>query len=290
LTIAVLVKVNDGLVFASDSAATVTQTLPTGQLGVVNIYNNANKIFNLHKGLPIGAMSAGLGNIGSASISTLAKDLRQLFSSDSETHPDWKLDRSSYSMDEVVQRVKTFFYDEHYQPYIASIPNAAALPLQQTAFYLLIGGYDGPAGNPKTYSMTLTPNGCQGPDEVTPSPDGGVTCNGQPEAVSRLLMGVSTDMPQALMNLGVAQQESVRYTEAIKAQVQAQIVNAGMPIKDAIDLAEFLVQVTIGYVRFCPGGPTVGGPIEVAAVTRHEGFKWVQRKHYYDVKLNPVSD
>jgi hypothetical protein len=63
-----------------------------------------------------------------------------------------------------------------------------------------------------------------------------------------------------------------------------------MPIADAIDLAEYLVEVTIGFVRFCPGNPTVGGPIEVAAVTRHEGFKWVKRKHYYDVKLNPVSD
>jgi hypothetical protein len=289
MTIAVLMKVNDGLVFASDSAATVTQMLPTGDVGV-NVYNNANKIFNLRKGLPIGAMAAGLGNIGSDSISTLAKDLRQRFSGDSAGHQDWKLDEKSYSMDEVVQRVKAFFYDEHYQPHMAALPNAAALPLGQTLFQLLVGGYDRPPGYPKTYAMTFTPSGCQGPTEVNPGEMCGVTCNGQTEAVIRLLTGVSPKMPQALTNLGVDQQLSTAYADAIRAQVQDPIVNSGMPIKDAIDLAEFLVQVTIGYVRFCPGHPTVGGPVEVAAVTRHEGFKWVQRKHYYDVKLNPVSD
>lgn len=60
-----------------------------------------------------------------------------------------------------------------------------------------------------------------------------------------------------------------------------------MPIQDAIDLAEFLARLTIEFVRFCPGDATVGGPIEIAAVTKHEGFKWVRRKHYFNAALNP---
>jgi hypothetical protein len=60
-----------------------------------------------------------------------------------------------------------------------------------------------------------------------------------------------------------------------------------MPIQDVIDLAEFLVHSTIMFSRFAPGAPTVGGPIEIAAITKHEGFKWVQRKYYYDLRLNP---
>ncbi len=62
---------------------------------------------------------------------------------------------------------------------------------------------------------------------------------------------------------------------------------APMPIQDAIDLATFLVDVTIKFSRFAPGPPTVGGPIEVAAITKHEGFKWVRRKFYYQAKYNP---
>lgn len=60
-----------------------------------------------------------------------------------------------------------------------------------------------------------------------------------------------------------------------------------MPIQDAIDLAEFLAHAAIMYSRFNIGASTVGGPIEVAAITKHEGFKWVKRKYYYDARLNP---
>jgi hypothetical protein len=47
------------------------------------------------------------------------------------------------------------------------------------------------------------------------------------------------------------------------------------------------VYATIQYVRFTPGFPTVGGPIEIATITKHEGFKWVKRKHFFDTRLNP---
>ena len=58
---------------------------------------------------------------------------------------------------------------------------------------------------------------------------------------------------------------------------------------DAIDLAEFLVHAAVMFSRFNVGAPTVGGPIEIAAVTKHEGFKWVRRKHYYSRDLNPET-
>jgi hypothetical protein len=72
MTIVVSVKINDGIVLSSDSATTLSDD--KGQ--VLNVYNNANKIFNLYKGLPITAATWGSGSIGRASISTLAKDMR----------------------------------------------------------------------------------------------------------------------------------------------------------------------------------------------------------------------
>jgi hypothetical protein len=59
-----------------------------------------------------------------------------------------------------------------------------------------------------------------------------------------------------------------------------------MPIQDAIDLGRFLVHAAIMYSRFLPGAKIVGGPIEIAAITKHEQFKWISRKHYYDYSLN----
>jgi len=70
-------------VLAADSAATLSMQLPPGVVipggapMVGNVYDNANKIFNLVKGQPIGCITFGSGNIGSASIGTLIKDLRK---------------------------------------------------------------------------------------------------------------------------------------------------------------------------------------------------------------------
>jgi hypothetical protein len=58
-------------------------------------------------------------------------------------------------------------------------------------------------------------------------------------------------------------------------------------LQDAIDLAEFFVDTTATFTRFKRGAGTVGGPTESAAITKHEGFKWIRRKHYYSVHLNP---
>jgi hypothetical protein len=60
-----------------------------------------------------------------------------------------------------------------------------------------------------------------------------------------------------------------------------------MPIQDAIDVAEFLVDSTIKFSRFTPGAATVGGPIEIAALTKHEGYRGIKRKYYFARELNP---
>jgi hypothetical protein len=79
--------------------------------------------------------------------------------------------------------------------------------------------------------------------------------------------------------------------DALMAQIKAgfdiPLYTNPMPIQDAIDLAVFLTQTAIGFSRFRAGSPTVGGPIETAAITKHDGFKWIRHKQYYDTQLNP---
>ena len=65
------------------------------------------------------------------------------------------------------------------------------------------------------------------------------------------------------------------------------LIQPAMPLQDAIDLVKYMADVTIGFVRFIPGPPTVAEPTDVAAITKHEGFRWVRRKHYYSPALNP---
>ena len=50
-----------------------------------------------------------------------------------------------------------------------------------------------------------------------------------------------------------------------------------MPLKDAIDFAEFLIDMTIKYERFCDEIQTCGGPIDILVITKDEAF-WKQHK------------
>lgn len=52
-----------------------------------------------------------------------------------------------------------------------------------------------------------------------------------------------------------------------------------MPLKDGIDLAEFLIDLTIKYERFQDRIQTCGGPIDVLVITKDEIF-WHKHKIY----------
>jgi len=61
-----------------------------------------------------------------------------------------------------------------------------------------------------------------------------------------------------------------------------------MPKQDLVELAEALVSITaIERKASSEGGAQVGGPIDVALITRAEGFVWIKRKHHFSADLNP---
>jgi hypothetical protein len=274
MTIALVLKVNDGIVLAADSAT----TMMVGPGDIANVYNNANKVFNLHKGLPIGAMTWGLGNVGPASIATIAKDVRRAFQGDDASNVDAKLDEANYSMDTVAETVHQHFLGR-FDAQFGTQPPVATLGF-------LVAGYPSEGDDAHLYLIDAGKPGIP-PAEILQS--SGAAWWGQPEAISRIMNGLSNDTATALVNLnvGVDLAAAHQLVMNIRDQVAGQVVNDAMPIQDAIDLAHFLVYATIQFVRFQPGTPTVGGPIEIATITKHEGFKWVSRKHYYDEKLNP---
>ncbi|AFL50666.1 hypothetical protein ABIE78_003538 [Sinorhizobium fredii] len=60
--------------------------------------------------------------------------------------------------------------------------------------------------------------------------------------------------------------------------------------KELGEVAYSLVELTSRKRRYSNDLETVGGPIDVAILTKNEGFIWVRRKHYFDVSLNPRYD
>lgn len=57
--------------------------------------------------------------------------------------------------------------------------------------------------------------------------------------------------------------------------------------EDLADMAESLVRMTCIKRRITSTQETVGGPVDVAVITKGDGFIWMKRKHYFDPKLNP---
>jgi hypothetical protein len=282
MTIAISLKVNDGVVLATDSASTLMAENPQGQAYVVNVYNSANKIFNLRKGLPVGAVTWGAGSIGTESISTLAKDLRRRFTIPVSSFEDWQLNPDTYTMLGVAERLRQFMFDDLYVPKISGWKQPPELGF-------IVAGYSAKQNLAEEYAVIIAAGGTCGPPELLrPLGESGSSWGGQPEALNRLVMGFGTGLASFLQNhLKVTAADIPAAVAAAQAALGVPLVMPAMPIQDAIDLAAFFVDVTCQFSRFSPGAQTVGGPIEIAAITKHEGFRWVTRKHYYSAEFNP---
>jgi hypothetical protein len=62
---------------------------------------------------------------------------------------------------------------------------------------------------------------------------------------------------------------------------------AALPKDELAALAEALVNLTSLKRRISVETESVGGPIDVAVISRGDGFVWIKRKHYFKLELNP---
>jgi hypothetical protein len=275
MTIVVTVRVNDGIVLAADSATSFIDSAGN----VAKIYNNANKISNLVKVWPIGAMTYGAGSIGSASISTLLKDLRVKLTPHLGSPPDpLALDRNSYTVEDVAKKAMTFL-DQHYR---------AAYPNPFPGFFLgcRICGYSAAGALPEAWEIRIRGANREGPERLYDDDLFGPRWAGETEAIDRLVLGVGSRFHEVLAQQGLDQAGIEQAIRVVTSHLYAPLFLPAMPIQDAIDLAQFLVDASVKFSHFSLRPATVGGPIEIATITKHEGFKWVVRKHYYTAEFN----
>lgn len=64
-------------------------------------------------------------------------------------------------------------------------------------------------------------------------------------------------------------------------------VLASLPIPEMAELAETLVNLQSLKEKVTKPSQEVGGPIDVAVITRSEGLIWIKRKHFFDASINP---
>ena len=60
-----------------------------------------------------------------------------------------------------------------------------------------------------------------------------------------------------------------------------------LPKKELANMAESLIHITSLKRKLDSDLETVGGDIDVAIISKGDGFIWIKRKNYYDINLNP---
>ena len=266
MTIAVIMRVNDGLVLATDSASTVMLPDAEGNEFVYHVYNHADKIFNLKKGKSIACMTWGAGNLSDKSISTIAKDFRNEIMNDI----------NHFSVQEISNKFKDY------------IEKLISDNDRDVGF--IICGYSNngiPEDNPEVYEIQYVNGEVHGPEIVNEGQPIFINWYGQGQYISRLVLGFDPDLETIVDEYEIGDEHIM---ENIKNRLSLPLGVPSMPIQDAIEFVETLVYITMQMSKFVPGAQTVGGDIDIAVITKHEEFKWIKRKHYYDGGLNPKDD
>ncbi len=230
MSIAVLIGVHDGLVLAADSASTLSMPAPPGAVVpggsmVANVYDNANKIFNLVKGQPIGCITFGSGNIGNASIGTLIKDLRKQLT---EEPGRWDFHAGEYTMEQIAKILAKFLGSE-----CEKLEQPAKL---NTNLGLLLGGYSKPGDLGESWSVEIQQAVPQPPRKLRQDHEVGLSWGGMTEVLQRMVVGFDPQIFQVLAAvLQPPQNPAVLASQlgpVLAAQLQRPLVFAPMPIQE----------------------------------------------------------
>ena len=188
MTICVAIGVNDCLVFAADSASTLQGVNEKGESEIVNVYDHGDKVYNLYKGLPIAAMTCGMGNIGVYSISNLAKTFRSRLSG---SDPEWRVDVENYSIEEIATKARKFFFEEKFRAIVPAPPSPHS-------FEFYIGGYSSGEGSlHELWQISIVNGASSAPVQMGAQGWVGAMWAGQPGPLNRLLTGFALAGPCA---------------------------------------------------------------------------------------------
>ncbi len=100
-----------------------------------------------------------------------------------------------------------------------------------------------------------------------------------------------TGLSKALQTIASKRMEEIKAetSERKKDDFRKKVIDIVhfMSKPDMANMAESLINLTSLKKRVSAEADTVGGPVDVAIISRHEGFIWIKRKHYFDPELNP---
>ncbi len=283
MSLGIAFKGPEGIVLAADSRVTLfaeREVLGSGQVHLLpSSFDNARKLLQFKSHSYVGAVTYGLGALGQDQPRTAHSFLPEF---DDELQEELKAqDKRRLSTKQFAQKLSDFFLRQWEK---AKMPNAAEYRGEPMIF--LVGGYDEGEPYGSVFDFVI-PNR---PQPVEQNSDTfGVIWGGQSEVVHRLLNGFDDRLPEAVepyIDKGEMSLEEL--TVSLKQKLSQPIPYQFLSLQDSVDFSVFLIRSTIDLQRFQVGVRGVGGDIDVAIITRVNGFQSVRQK-VVQVRQNDYS-
>jgi hypothetical protein len=109
----------------------------------------------------------------------------------------------------------------------------------------------------------------------------GVLADASADAALQERLGAAKDEMLSEFADELAQERYAAYIDPVLDVVRS------LPKDELAGLAESLVNLTSLKRRISRDDETVGGPVDVAVISKGDGLIWIRRKHYFDPDLNP---
>jgi hypothetical protein len=263
VSVVLVVKVSEGLVLAADSAATITGQIldPDGKVvsgGVLKTYYTARKVIQIGD-LPIGVLTWGQGNLGARTIESYVREWEFTNNWQSLEAFRKKHKGAQYSVKAFAEGLLRHLTKVHEQV------NAHLPEDQRPGVGIIVAGYSEGAFFPEIWRCVI-------PHDTQP----GASWFGLTDPIVRLHFGIDNGLMVLLSEkFGVPIDE----LREIATPSQHQIPFGLMPLQDAIDYANYLLDVAVRTYRFVIGPELVGGKVDIAIVTQRK-FDWISHKSW----------
>jgi len=268
MSLGIVVKGPEGLVLAAESRVTLTATHQQGPPIHVS-FDNATKLLSFGKpNNNFGVVTYGLAAIGLRTAYSFLPEFEANLGKKNDSN-------NPLSVYDFATEISSFFMKQWQE---GGMPKPEDYKPPNPNMTFVVGGFNKGEPYGRVYVIDIPRNPT--PLEQQPNPgDFGITWGGQREFVDRIVKGYDEKILQIVSKtLNLKPEQIQLLKDVLDKELQMALPLQILPLQDCVKLAIFFIRTTMTAQELTVGVRGVGGPIDVATITRNEGLKFIQRK------------